>query len=58
MSTCIEALKRANELIETFSNSIGRVAPGKHASFYADLNDHFLHMDAIKRAEHGHVDNA
>lgn len=46
-----EALDRADKLVQWMSGYIGKTAPGKYGECFADLNEHCLFMEALKRAE-------
>ena len=44
-----ESFERAARLVDHYSQYIGRVAPGAYADLIADLNEHFLAVDALAR---------
>lgn len=46
-----DALDRADKLVRWMSKHIGQMAPGSYHDCYADLNEHGLFMEALKRAE-------
>lgn len=41
----LEALHRANDLINWMSKYIGKMAPGSYHQCYSDLNEHWLFME-------------
>ncbi len=46
-----QALDRADKLLQWMAPYIGNMAPGNYQESYSDLNEHFLFMEALKRAE-------
>lgn len=43
----VEALTRANRLIEWMSKYIGAMAPGTYAECYRDINEHGIFMGRL-----------